>query len=119
MRRYRPHAVAVVGIGAYRIAFDRPRAGFGRQPEDLAGALLWVLPNTSGLNAHYQAADSLAPSLSCVPLSTSGHALAHRTVSSAGRGGGLTASTLPESTSSPVRDSAWKCIVLSAISTSM
>jgi G:T/U-mismatch repair DNA glycosylase len=56
VRRYRPRAVAIVGIGAYRIAFDRPRATFGRQPEDLAGALLWVLPNTSGLNAHYQAA---------------------------------------------------------------
>ena len=56
VRRYRPRAVAVVGIGAYRIAFGRPRATFGRQPERLAGALLWVLPNTSGLNAHYQAA---------------------------------------------------------------
>ena len=33
-----------------------PGRRFGRQPEDLAGALLWVLPNTSGLNAHYQAA---------------------------------------------------------------
>ena len=56
VRRYRPLAVAIVGIGAYRIAFGRPRATFGRQPEELAGALLWVLPNTSGLNAHYQAA---------------------------------------------------------------
>ncbi len=56
VRRYRPRAVAIVGIGAYRIAFGRPRATFGRQPENLAGALLWVLPNTSGLNAHYQAA---------------------------------------------------------------
>jgi TDG/mug DNA glycosylase family protein len=56
VRRYRPRAVAVVGIGAYRIAFDRPRAVIGRQPETIAGALLWVLPNTSGLNAHYQAA---------------------------------------------------------------
>jgi TDG/mug DNA glycosylase family protein len=56
VRRYRPRAVAVVGIGAYRIAFGRPRATFGRQPDDIAGALLWVLPNTSGLNAHYQAA---------------------------------------------------------------
>jgi TDG/mug DNA glycosylase family protein len=56
VRRYRPRAVAIVGIGAYRIAFDRPRAAFGRQAETLAGALLWVLPNTSGLNAHYQAA---------------------------------------------------------------
>ena len=64
VRRYRPRALAIVGIGAYRIAFDRPRAGFGRQPEDLAGALFWVLPNTSGLNAHYQAAGSPAPSRS-------------------------------------------------------
>jgi TDG/mug DNA glycosylase family protein len=56
VRRYRPRAVAVVGIGAYRVAFGRPRATFGRQPDDLAGALVWVLPNTSGLNAHYQAA---------------------------------------------------------------
>jgi TDG/mug DNA glycosylase family protein len=26
----------------------------GPQPEELAGARLWVLPNPSGLNAHYQ-----------------------------------------------------------------
>jgi TDG/mug DNA glycosylase family protein len=38
VRRYRPRAVAIVGIGAYRIAFDRPAAALGRQPEDLAGA---------------------------------------------------------------------------------
>lgn len=57
VRRYRPRAVAIVGIGAYRVGFDRPRARMGRQPEDLAGALLWVLPNPSGLNANYQPAD--------------------------------------------------------------
>jgi TDG/mug DNA glycosylase family protein len=57
VRRYRPRAVAMVGIGAYRVAFDRPRAGFGRQPDVLAGAMLWVLPNTSGLNANHQAKD--------------------------------------------------------------
>ena len=57
VRRYRPRAVAIVGIGAYRIAFGRPRATFGRQPDDLAGTPVWVLPNTSGLNANHQAAD--------------------------------------------------------------
>lgn len=57
VRRYRPRAVAVVGVGAYRIAFERPDAGIGRQPESMLGAMLWVLPNPSGLNAHYQAAD--------------------------------------------------------------
>lgn len=56
-RRYRPRVVAVVGIGAYRIAFDRPRAAAGAQAERLAGARLWVLPNPSGLNANYQARD--------------------------------------------------------------
>lgn len=57
VRRLHPHAVAIVGIGAYRTAFERPRATIGRQPERIAGALLWVLPNTSGLNANHQAED--------------------------------------------------------------
>lgn len=51
--RYRPRWVAVVGVTAYRIGFGRPKAGFGPQPERLAGARLWVLPNPSGLNAHF------------------------------------------------------------------
>lgn len=57
VRRLRPRFVAVVGIGAYRTAFERPRADLGRQPEPLADATVWVLPNTSGLNANHQAAD--------------------------------------------------------------
>src|SRR3954467_8427924 len=52
--RWRPRAVAMLGVTAYRVAFARPRAVVGRQPETLEGALLWVLPNPSGLNAHYQ-----------------------------------------------------------------
>jgi TDG/mug DNA glycosylase family protein len=44
--------VAILGITAYRIAFDRRRAVVGRQPEDLGGSQLWVVPNPSGLNAH-------------------------------------------------------------------
>lgn len=51
--RYRPRWVAVVGVTAYRIGFQRPKAAFGPQPEALAGARLWVLPNPSGLNAHF------------------------------------------------------------------
>ncbi|HEX6106333.1 MAG TPA: mismatch-specific DNA-glycosylase, partial [Gemmatimonadales bacterium] len=57
VRRYRPRAVAVLGIGAYRSAFGRPRAAMGRQPEPVGPALLWVLPNPSGLNASHQLAD--------------------------------------------------------------
>ena len=57
VRRYRPGALAVLGIGAYRMAFEQPRATLGRQPDDLAGAMVWVLPNPSGLNANHQLPD--------------------------------------------------------------
>jgi TDG/mug DNA glycosylase family protein len=46
--------VAVLGLQAYRTAFLRPNAAIGRQPERLGAALLWLLPNPSGLQAHYQ-----------------------------------------------------------------
>jgi TDG/mug DNA glycosylase family protein len=54
VRRFRPRAVAFVGLGAYRSAFGRPRATLGLQPEPLEGAKVWVLPSPSGLNANYQ-----------------------------------------------------------------
>jgi len=57
VRRHAPRLVAVVGLTAYRIAFARPRARMGLQPEDLGGRPVWVLPNPSGLNAHYKPAD--------------------------------------------------------------
>jgi double-stranded uracil-DNA glycosylase len=57
VRRYRPRFVALLGLTSYRAAFSRPRAVLGRQPERLAGATLWLLPNPSGLNAHHQPAD--------------------------------------------------------------
>jgi TDG/mug DNA glycosylase family protein len=57
VNRYRPNAVAVLGIGAYRTAFARPKATHGKQPEPLAQTAVWVLPNPSGLNAHYQIDD--------------------------------------------------------------
>jgi TDG/mug DNA glycosylase family protein len=52
--RYRPASVAILGISAYRLAFDRPTAAIGPQPDTLGPSALWVLPNPSGLNAHYQ-----------------------------------------------------------------
>jgi len=54
VRALRPASVAVVGVTAYRTAFDQPGAQLGRQSEPFEGALLWVLPNPSGLNAHFQ-----------------------------------------------------------------
>jgi TDG/mug DNA glycosylase family protein len=56
LRRYRPRALAVLGISAYRQAFERPAAVLGLQPERPENTALWVLPNPSGLNAHYQLA---------------------------------------------------------------
>ena len=55
----RPVVVAVAGVTAYRIAFGRPGGVVGAQPETIAGAQLWVVPNPSGLNAH-ETVDSLA-----------------------------------------------------------
>ncbi|HSL46846.1 MAG TPA: G/U mismatch-specific DNA glycosylase [Anaerolineales bacterium] len=57
VKRYQPQVVAVLGISAYRTAFAQKAVTLGRQPQQLAGAILWVLPNPSGLNAHYQIAD--------------------------------------------------------------
>ncbi len=61
VRCHRPLVVAVVGVTAYRKAFGRPRAQLGRQPETATcGVPLWVLPNPSGLNAHYSRDDLAA-----------------------------------------------------------
>ena len=59
VRRAAPQVVAVVGLTAYRSAFSARDAVAGRQPEQLAGAELWVAPNPSGLNAH-DTVDTLA-----------------------------------------------------------
>jgi len=57
VRRHRPRFLAVLGVGAYRTAFARPKAVLGLQPEPIGETKVWVLPNPSGLNAHYRAAD--------------------------------------------------------------
>lgn len=51
-----PQFLAVLGVGAYRVAFGKPKAGMGLQDEAIGETRVWVLPNPSGLNAHYQAA---------------------------------------------------------------
>src|SRR5215213_332233 len=57
VRRWQPLVVAIVGLGAYRVGFDRPKATIGLQDEPIGGRPAWVLPNPSGLNAHYQLPD--------------------------------------------------------------
>lgn len=57
VKKYQPKWVAVVGLGAYRVGFDKPDAKVGPQKEQLAGANVWVLPSTSGLNASCRPAE--------------------------------------------------------------
>ena len=77
VRRFHPQCVAVVGIGAYRVAFDRPRAPIGLQPEPLGTAAVWVLPNPSGLNANHQLPD-LAKAFRALRLSMNASTRLHR-----------------------------------------
>ena len=60
VKRYQPKVLAVLGIGAYQTAFAQKIVALGQQPERLANSVVWVLPNPSGLNAHYQLADLAA-----------------------------------------------------------
>ena len=57
VRRYRPRIVGILGVTAYRIAFDAPKASMGLQTTKIGSSVVWVLPNPSGLNAHYQVED--------------------------------------------------------------
>src|SRR5205085_8963651 len=54
VKRYRPRVVAILGVGAYRHAFAKPKAQIGEQRDRIHDARVWVLPNPSGLNANYQ-----------------------------------------------------------------
>ncbi len=57
VRTARPRLVAMLGVLAYRTAFGHRKAAMGLQPDELGGRPVWVLPNPSGLNAHYKPAD--------------------------------------------------------------
>lgn len=62
VQEMRPRVVAIAGITAFRTGFSQPEAVIGPQdtspipgwPEDV---LLHVVPQPSGLNAHYQVSD--------------------------------------------------------------
>ncbi|CAL9628887.1 G/U mismatch-specific DNA glycosylase [Streptomyces sp. Tu 3180] len=51
--RLRPRWLAVLGITAYRVAFDDRTARVGPQARTIGDTRVWVLPNPSGLNAHW------------------------------------------------------------------
>ena len=52
-----PRLVAILGLTAYRTAFGRAKATMGLQEDTIGGRPVWILPNPSGLNAHYKPAD--------------------------------------------------------------
>ena len=60
LRRYRPAWVAFLGLGAYATAFGRRHPKVGPAPPLLEGTRAWLLPNPSGLNAHYRPAELAA-----------------------------------------------------------
>jgi TDG/mug DNA glycosylase family protein len=53
VRAIRPQWLAMLGVTGYRAAFGTPRAQLGLQPGTLGGARVWIVPNPSGLNAHF------------------------------------------------------------------
>ncbi|WOI60419.1 G/U mismatch-specific DNA glycosylase [Streptomyces fradiae] len=55
VRLLRPRWLAVVGITAYRATFGDRKAATGPQERTIGGTRVWVLPNPSGLNAHWTA----------------------------------------------------------------
>ena len=57
VKRFQPQVLAVLGISAFRTAFAQKVVVLGEQPERLGNSIVWVLPNPSGLNAHYQLED--------------------------------------------------------------
>lgn len=71
VERFRPAWLAMVGITAYRAGFARPAAVIGPQEERVGSSGVWVLPNPSGLNAHYTAA-SLAAEFAALRREVSG-----------------------------------------------
>ena len=54
--RFRPKCLAVLGVTAFREAFENPEARFGWQ-EKFGQTRVYVLPNPSGLNAHFTPKD--------------------------------------------------------------
>ncbi|HEY6333725.1 MAG TPA: G/U mismatch-specific DNA glycosylase [Blastocatellia bacterium] len=57
VKRYKPEFVAILGVTAYRTAFGGTDAELGEQEEKIGTSKIWILPNPSGLNAHYQLKD--------------------------------------------------------------
>lgn len=60
VKRFAPRCLAVLGVAAFRQAFRRPHVVLGLQEDRIGPTAIWLLPNPSGLNAHYQLPDLAA-----------------------------------------------------------
>lgn len=56
VKRHKPTVLAILGMGAYRTGFGMKDAKVGLQQHTIGETPVWILPNPSGLNAHYMAA---------------------------------------------------------------
>jgi TDG/mug DNA glycosylase family protein len=92
VQRYRPRWVAIVGITAYRTAFGHRTAQIGPQDERLGGSRVWVLPNPSGLNAHWTP-QTLAEEFARFRAATGAAADASASSATSGTGAAATATT--------------------------
>lgn len=50
MELLRPRCLAFLGKPAYQAITGKPKVEWGKQPEAFGGAMVWLLPNPSGLN---------------------------------------------------------------------
>lgn len=57
IRTFQPRILAILGLGAYRVAFGEPRAVCGLQERTIGETRIWLLPNPSGINAHHSNAE--------------------------------------------------------------
>ena len=53
IRRYAPRSIAFLGKRALSTMIGQPDVEWGRQQTEFAGAMVWVLPNPSGLNRSF------------------------------------------------------------------
>ena len=53
VQKYQPQVLALLGISVYEAAFGQKGNGVGLQQLTIGSTQVWVLPNPSGLNAHF------------------------------------------------------------------
>lgn len=57
MTHFKPRYIAFLGKAAYRAFSGKKQISWGYQAEDFCGAMVWILPNPSGLNRGFSIND--------------------------------------------------------------